>query len=238
MPRSSVHLATVIASLVAILATPATAAILLGQLDDFEGGTLQGWQAGSNNPYGPTNIASGGPSGADDNYLRLASDGSTTAGRLVAFNSEQWTGDYLDAGVSAIQMLVNNLGTTDLVLRLILIGAGSLTTATPIVVAAGSGWNTVSFSLASANLTGSPYSAVMSNVAELNLVHSTNAVGHRSGAPNIVAQLGIDNITAVPEPSTWLLAGLGFALALCRTARTLRRRSQAPGDECRRGVHL
>jgi hypothetical protein len=222
MSRTSVTLAAVVASLVAILATPATAAILLGQLDDFEGGTLQGWQAGSNNPYGPTNIASGGPSGAGDHYLHLASEGFGSGGRLVAFNSEQWTGDYLDAGVSAIQVQVNNLGTSDLVLRLILIGAGSLTTASPVEVAAGSGWNTVSFSLASANLTGSSYDVVMSNVAELNLVHSPTAVGHRTGAPNIVAQLGIDNVTAVPEPATVLLAALGFAAVMCRAARKLR----------------
>jgi hypothetical protein len=209
----------VIASLVATLAAPATAAVLLGQVDDFEDGTLQSWEAGSQNPYGPTNIASGGPSGAGDGYLRLASDGFGTGGRLVAFNSGQWKGDYIDAGVSAIRMQVNNSGETNLVLRLILVGAGSLTTVSPVEVAAGSGWNTVSFSLASANLTGSPYDGVMSNVTELDLVHSPAVVGHRTGAPNITAQLGIDNVTAVPEPATVVLAALGFAAVMCRAAR-------------------
>jgi hypothetical protein len=214
---------------VAALATSAPAAILVGQIDDFENGTLQGWEAGSHNPHGPTNVLSGGPIGVGDNYLRFASDGAGPGGRLVGFNSERWEGDYLEAGVTSIRMQVNNLGTTNLLLRLILIGAGSLTTASPVNVAAGSGWTTVSFSLAPANLIGSSYDTVLSGVSELNLVHSPNVVGHRTGTPNIAAQLGIDNVTAVPEPTTLVLAALGFAAVMWRTARSCRQAPTASG---------
>jgi len=223
MSRFSVLFATMIASLAVTLVTPATGAILFGQVDDFEDGSLQSWQAGGFvNPNGPTNILSGGPGGTDDNYLRLISNGSFGPGsKLVVFNSAQWIGDYLSAGVSSIQMQVNNLGTSDLVLRLILAGAGqSLTTATPVNLVASSGWSTVRFSLAAANLTGpGDYSAVMGNVAELNLVHSPSVIAHRSLSPNTLAELGIDNITAVPEPSTLALVTLGFLALIGRAVR-------------------
>jgi len=64
---------------------------------------------------------------------------------------------------------------------------------------------------------------VMSNVDRLSLVHSPDVVYHRRFSASLVAQLGVDNITAVPEPSTLVLAGLGLAAVLYRTARNLRR---------------
>jgi len=190
---------------------PLKAAIMPGQVDTFENGTLQSWQAGNPvNPNPPTNVATGGPAGADDNFLRIRSHGSFGAGgKLVVFNENQWSGNYLSAAVNAIQMQVNNLGTTNLVLRLILEDGNhfqSLTTFAPVNVAPGSGWNTVSFSLAAANMRGGTYNTVMGSVTELNLVHSSSVISDRSAAPNIAAQLGIDNITAVAGPPalrTW-----------------------------------
>ncbi len=60
-------------------------------LNDFEDGTLQGWQMGGS--AGATNISSGGPLGADDNYMQLAPDGSSQQGKLVVLNTT-WTGNY------------------------------------------------------------------------------------------------------------------------------------------------
>lgn len=230
MPRTPMPLAAALVSLVATLAVPAIpagATIVFGQVDDFENGQLQDWSAGLRNPSPPTNIASGGPAGVDDNYLRVASNGSFGAGgKLVVFNEAQWQGDYPAAGVSEIRMQVNNLGTTDLVLRLILedTPGHSLTTLSPVKVAAGSGWETVSFSLATTNLTNAPlYDAVMGQVHTLTLVHSADVIAGRQSAPNIAAQLGINNITAVPEPSTPLLTAIGFAAVMCGAFRKSRR---------------
>jgi hypothetical protein len=219
-----VCLAAAVFVLVGALAFPAGAAIVSGQVDDFESGDLLDWSAGFRNPNPPVNTVSGGPAGPGDNYLRLRSNGSGAGGRLVVFNEEhQWAGDYLAAGVTSIRMQVNNLGTTDLVLRLILErGVESLTTLSGVNVAAGSGWRSVSFSLESANLRGD-YAFVMANVRALNLVHSPDVVSSRPEAPDIVAQLGIDNVTAVPEPSTLLLTALGFAMTACCAVRKLRR---------------
>jgi hypothetical protein len=211
-------LAFATASLLASLALPSGASIVVGQTDDFENGTLLGWDSGSRNPNGPTNVPSGGPAGANDHFLHLTSNGSFGAGgKLVVFNADQWTGDYLGAGVTAIRMQVNNLGATNLALRLILEGgAGSLTTVSAASVPAGSGWETVSFSLASANLTGGNFNAVMGHVSTLDLVHNPSATAFRSSAPNIAAVLGVDNITAVPEPSALLLTVIGLAALVCR----------------------
>jgi hypothetical protein len=207
-------------------AAPAGAAIIAGQADDFEDGTIQDWFAGgASNPNGPSNVATGGPAGAGDNYMLLRANGAGSAGgKLVVLNAAQWGGDYLaGVGVSAIDMHVNNLGATSLTLRLILndISSGqSLVTVADVPVPAGSGWQPVSFSLTDANLTGGDFATVMGSVAELSLVHSPVPIVARSLAPNVVAQLGVDNIAAVPEPAG-LLVPAAAAAALARRRRRL-----------------
>lgn len=203
-----------------VLAAPARA-VVAGQVDDFEAGTIESWSNGASNPNPATNVGTGGPAGANDNFMRVFANGGTAGGRLVVFNSAQWAGDYFDAGVQAVQMQVNNTGQSDLVLRLIFVGQGqNLTTLSPINVPAGSGWNTVSFSLDPSNLTGGSVDAVLGNVLELNLLHSPNAVLVRTLTPPIVGQLGVDNITAVvPEPGMMSLAVAGFAGLMRRGAR-------------------
>jgi hypothetical protein len=219
----SVVWAAAVGLIVALEAVPAGAAIMGPQVDNFEGGTLQNWQnGGASNPNPATNITTGGPAGAADNFMRLSSNGLGSGGKLVVFNIDQWAGNFLTAGVNAVQMDVNNLGQTNLTLRLILVDstAGqSLTTSAPVNVPAGSGWIQVSFSLAPANLQGGNYNTVMDSVTEFNLVHSPNVVSARSLSPNIVAQLGVDNITAVvPEPGMVGLAAVALAAATGRRA--------------------
>src|SRR4051794_2823574 len=139
---------TAVGFLVAAEATPARAAIVRGQVDDFEDGILGGWQNGGNtNPNPAANVASGGPAGATDNFMRITADGSGAGGKLVAFNTAQWAGDYLGVGVDAIRMQLNNTGATGLSVRLILadgVDGQSLTTSSPVNVPAGSGWVTAS----------------------------------------------------------------------------------------------
>jgi hypothetical protein len=214
------------------LAAPARAAISVNQKDTFEDGSLQSWSAGGvSNPNGPVNVSAGGPAGATDNFLRLTSNGGPSAGgKLVAFNTDQWAGDYLAAGVQSISMQVNNLGNTDLTLRLILNSFnGALGTVAPVNLPAGSGWQTVAFPLTDANLDGAAsFADVMSSVFEFNLVHSPGFTTARSSSPNVAAQLGVDNITAVganvPEP-----AGMGLAaIVLAGMASSRRRRAIGP----------
>ncbi len=205
-------------------------------IDTFSDGTTQGWGVGDpGHPAPPANVATGGPGGAGDAYLSLTSFGGVGPGsRLSVLNFSQWTGDYLSAGLTTIQMDVNNFGQTDLYLRLLLVNfpdnPGPPTdvawTLIPVIVAAGSGWQTVQFNLSSLFAPIGTIAGALSGVSELRLFHSVAPVfgGPGMGAQPIAAQLGVDNIQAVPEPATLLLFGTGVA-ALARSRRSgLRRR--------------
>ena len=86
---------------------------VIGQVDNFEDGTTQGWVVGllgAPSPAPPQNIPNGGPLGAGDNYLQLTSVGGSGAGnRLVVINLAQWAGNYTAAGVTFIGMDLRNL---------------------------------------------------------------------------------------------------------------------------------
>lgn len=199
-------------------------AISFNQTDDFEDGTIANWSrvfAG-----GLTNIADNGPMGAGDNYLQIESTGGSGAGsRFVMINEDQWTGDYLAAGVNIINADVNNLGSTDLNLRIAVGNTGSAWYAStnPIVVPAGSGWQNVSFDLSQTSLVSGveDLATTLSNVDVVRILSSENLPNVGFGGPMgdaLVATLGIDNITAIPEPSTMLLTGIFACLVLapCR----------------------
>lgn len=198
-------------------------AVTVGQVDNFEDGTTQGWTValgpfGAVHPAPPANIATGGPAGAGDNFLMLTSLGGSGPGsRMTAMNGAQWSGDYLSANVGAIGMWVNNFGSNDLNLQLFVedphLGppANGAYSTDAIFVAAGSGWTRIRFSLAPDDLTAAfgSVQAALSGATILRLFH-----GPIPGAPGsgVAAQLGVDNIEAlaVPEPATWAMMILGF----------------------------
>jgi hypothetical protein len=210
--RLTLSSALAIGLLLTIQFLTATAAITPGQVDDFEDPLrgLEGWQAGGfTNPNRPMRM-SGGAGGASDDFMQLTSNGSFQAGgKLVVFNTNEWAGDFLAAGIISVDMMVRNLGSNPLVLRLILLDEShsqSLTTSTPVNLPAGGGWTSVSFPLNSTNLTGGVFDNVMKSITSFNLVHSPTVINHRNAAPNIAAMLGVDNITAVPNvipAATW-----------------------------------
>lgn len=222
------------------MATQAQAAVI-GQIDTFEDGTTQGWTVavGPNGgvvPSPPTNIATGGPGGVDDNYLRLTSSGAPGAGgRLTALNFSQWAGDYLAAGIGAIEMDVRNFGNTDLALRLYFENpvmappTHSAFSSNAITLVAGSGWTHVVFPIAPSDLTAGigNVNDALAQVTIMRILHGAAAAV--PGEP-IAGLLGIDNIRAlaavpVPEPATMSLLASGLAAAA--SARALRRRPRA-----------
>ena len=225
--------AAAVASLVLICAMPARSAVTQGQVDDFENGTLFNWHTGVNNPNPETNVSSGGPAGANDNYMRLTSNGGGAGGRVVVFNDNmQWSGDFLAAHVDEIQMQVNSFliapppigGQQTLNLRLILTGSGgTLCTVSDVLVPPGSGWITAHFPLNAANLTGGSTS-ILSDITEVDLVHSATPILTRISSPPVIAQLGVDNIRAVtvPEPGTAAGAMMMTAAAAVRRRRRAR----------------
>jgi len=170
------------------------------QYDNFEDGTTQDWGSGANNPNPPTNNTSGGPAGANDNYLLATSTGSAGAGgKLVLINSTQWTGDYLTAGVQFVSMYIKNFGVTTLSMRIALQGpGGAFWSINPIVVDASSDWQPITFSVQPASLTGGAnVNSTLSGVTSFRILHSLT--GGFSG-DRIAAQIGLDNISAASQP--------------------------------------
>lgn len=212
---------------IALAPAPRASAVVLGQIDTFQDGTTQGWLAGllgAPHPAPPINIPTGGPKGAGDRYLQLTALGGVGPGsRLTVLNLSQWSGDYLSAGVHFITMDVNNLGTGDLSLRLLFedpMGGPPNDVAfstDPVLVPAGSGWMSVVFPVGPDALTAGlgSVTTALSNTTALRIFHSPSP---GFPGPSVVAQIGVDNIKAVPEPSAALLIGAGL-LALLITRR-------------------
>ena len=196
--------------------------------DDFQSGE-QGWAHGMRS-VNPPFTTSGGPGGAGDDYLQVFSNGSGGAsGRWAVFNntSATWTGDYLAAGIDQITAHVNNdpdnTGTSNLVnIRLgISTTAGSGTgqfVTNAIAIAPGSGWVSVTWSLAPGDLIdisgGSANAAnVLMNVAELRFIDNVTPVWVANPGTGEVT-LGLDNvvgISAVPEPACTSMLAVGLA---------------------------
>jgi len=175
-------------------------AVEANQWDNFSDNTTQGWISGGPNPNPPINISGGGPNGDDDYFLQVTSTGGSGPGSMfITFNNSQWTGNYIAAGVTVISMHINNFGTTDLLLRLAFVGSGgNFWTINAEPIPANSGWVTANFSIQPMDLAGgNNVNNTLNNVTQLRLLHSVT--GGYQGDP-IVAQLGIDNITAAPQP--------------------------------------
>jgi hypothetical protein len=185
-------------------------AVSIGQTDNFEDGTTQNWVVGllgANPDFPPVNVPTGGPAGDGDHYLLLTSVANAfgkPGNRLVVINQTQWTGNFPGVAVNFITMDVNNLGATDLDLRIRVADpeAGPSHTPTHVAVStdalfvpAGSGWTRVVFPMGPGHFTAlkGDVATALGTVAELRIYHSPTAA---FPGPTIDAQLGVDNITA------------------------------------------
>ena len=98
MPRVFRYSAIVLSLLIASQAT----AVTYDQVDDFQDPNAgpAGWRGAAGGTARPLRVADGGPGGAGDAYLRIA----TLRYHLATKNTDQWTGNYLAAGIGAIEM--------------------------------------------------------------------------------------------------------------------------------------
>jgi hypothetical protein len=181
-------------------------AVTLDQVDDFQDPDAgkADWRGG----VGFTSqarVASGGPDGVDDAFLRVI----TRRYHLATKNTDQWAGNYLAAGIGAIEMDLKYItGTADAVeIRILLFGPGgafaSASLTDPISTEA---WERHRFGLTAADLvhvTGGTgdLADTLSAVRKL-LIRHDRAEPTMPGEhpPHITATIGIDNIHAVPAP--------------------------------------
>ncbi|MEP7014697.1 MAG: hypothetical protein ABI925_04590 [Verrucomicrobiota bacterium] len=192
--------------------TRTVGAVAVGQTDTFQDGTTMNWLNGEIIGTPPViNVPNGGPAGAGDHYIQVTSDGSGSGGKLTTFNRDQWLGDYIATGVTSIGVDLLNQSAVSLSIRMAFkngpgggaSAAGYLTQA--MLLPVGSGWQHFTLSLAPANLIAvnnpSPWATFF--IGEVRFIH---AVGTTSlSGTNVVGQFGIDNIHAVPEPTTTTL---------------------------------
>ncbi len=186
-----------------LIASQATA-VTYDQVDDFQDpddGTAN-WAGSQGGAAIPLRRPDGGPDGAGDAWLRIAANRFHLATR----NREQWTGNYLAAGIDAIEMDLNHIrpGQDAVKLRIMLWGPGgvfaSANLTDPISTNA---WQRYRFGLTAADLvhvtggTGDPIDTLTD--VEIFLIRHDLAEPTLPGThpPHISAQLGIDNIHAV-----------------------------------------
>jgi hypothetical protein len=218
----AIPLAAMVAGLLA--ADGAHASPTLGQVDDFQDGTTQNWNGAS----GFFSNVAGGQGGAGDLYLEVTSRGGNGPGsRIGTFNDNQWSGDYLSAGVTAVEVDLANFGLTDLDMRVVLFGTSAEWTSTnSLLVPADGIWRNYTFSLTAADLTlvggAGPLEDTLAGVERFLFRHQSGPPSGIGGGTPVVGNLGLDNITAIPAPGAWALLGVA-ALAARR-----RRRSRSP----------
>jgi hypothetical protein len=218
MPRTLTAIALI--GLLLAVAQPAHA-IVGGQVSNFQDGTLQGWVTGPQAPL-PTNIATGGPAGAGDHYLRV--DPFT---HLAVYNPSPWNGDYatagiLDVGVDFLNFNPNTMANVEK-MRIVLFGpSGSRWTSTnPVTVNPNNLWQHFTFSLRQSDLTqvvsGDTYGATLAAVDRIMFRHDNGVTPSTGGTP-FSGSIGIDNVTAiVPEPTG--LLGVFTLAGMCRRSR-------------------
>ncbi len=213
--------------LLASLGTTASAE-LLTQVDSFDPGHAFGW-GGDSQPF--TIEMNGGPQGAGDGFFAYSSHGTGGPGARMVIpneaNGNQWSGDYLAAGVTGYALDVSNPGASQLDLRVAVANGGTwYVSSDPVVVPESSDWVSVAFMVSEDAMTrvGSgtdDFATVMSDVGRVRLLSSAGlppvSFGGTGGVQGdlIVASIGFDNFRAigVPEPTSLLMIAAGWIVA-------------------------
>jgi hypothetical protein len=184
-------------------------AVVIGQIDTFQDGTLQNWDAGLGGiepPFPPVVIPDGGPGGVGDHYMQITGIGGlpNPGSRISVANRDlQWAGNYLAAGVNVITLSLKNTGATPLVVRLSIgdVQAGTLpplniaVTKDSVALPVGGGWVTATFNLTPSRMAAGRGNvmAALTNAGELRIMHNPNPT---FPPPTAAGQLGVDNVKA------------------------------------------
>lgn len=182
------------------ISTSVSSQVVAGQIDDFENGTVQSWEEGgglTSSPNPPANISTGGPNGANDNFLRNVSSGGFGAGsKMVMFNQNQWTGNYIGQSIIAIKFKAKTT-TNALNLRIAFDGTGGrICTTNAVTINSGSPWTdvTIPISISDFKLVGGTnISQTLQNVNTMRILSSSSPAWEGDA---ISATLDIDVIEA------------------------------------------
>ncbi len=190
-------------------------AVSLHSPETFESGASGDWSGGV-----AFNNVLDAPAGGGTRSLEVS-----TSTRLAFHNqSSVYSGDYLSAGATGIQVWMRNPGTLPLTMRIVLHSNNQIdrwTSATPLTLAAGSGWTSHTFSIAESELLHvqgtQTYSQSLSDVWRLMFRHDTTGSANGTNIPGGIVRL--DNVEVVPEPATLSALALGLLGARRRLKR-------------------
>ena len=201
---------------------PAARAVIVGTTDTFEDGTFQGWGGAANG-----NVSTGGPAGAGDHFLLVSSGSFGTMPNLATTNSDsRWIGSWTASEGTSLDADLKILGGTNLSMRAVLFGGSSgisqITTTVSQPFVADGAWHHFSFDVSPGAWTSVAGTDSVANVlASVNRIMIRHQAGAASaGGTNVSAQIGVDNVKAVPEPAAaFLLVGAMFFLNHSRMLR-------------------
>ena len=193
-------------------------AITVSQADGFQDGTAMSWTGAD------TTIAADlGPTGAGDDSLRVSS-----TLRFTAYNQTQWSGNWTAAGVTQIAMDVRHNNDSALTLWIGISRGLPMSKGTgdtyvsnlSATVPNDDQWHTIVFDVKASDFSAAPShtdasnnpAAALAAVTQFRILH--NPLRRFIGAYYEGTVL-LDNIHAVPEPSTLGLASLVGTAALC-----------------------
>ena len=192
----------------AALIASSAGAIEPGQIDTFDDGFTNGWRIGPRASVSqqPTSEPDCGATGMGDRCLRVFSTGmGDQASRMAVFNSQQWAGNYLAAGVIGIRMRARNaLFFDNLELRVRLergVGGGSqnadfVLSRESVSLVPQADYVTATFLFDAERFTGdaNELNVVLENVTKLWLFHNRSSTWVPPKAPR---SLRVDNIEAL-----------------------------------------
>jgi predicted extracellular nuclease len=209
---------TILSAAIIALSASIAGAVVSGQTDDFQAGTVANWTNGGS-AAAPTNVSDGGPLGLGDKYMHVVSGSN-----LATFNTTQWTGNFSAANVLDIALDLRNPNLTDVLdMRVVIFGpSGSRwTSAVPAVVPADNLWHHYVKSLRQADLInvvgGDTYTGTIAGISRMLIRHE---VTPSSGGTPFTGAVDIDNISSVvPEPATLALLGALAVSLACRRRR-------------------
>jgi hypothetical protein len=210
MQRMKIAFATTVLGLAMVRMV---AAISLASQDTFAT-TSEGWAIGMAGTQ-PSRQAGPGFDG-QPGFLSHFSDSSSSNGKWLMFTGDSdWLGNYTAVGVTGINFWADEQVGTSLNLRIAFFGPGgcfysagqTITNST-----AGPDWTLLTFTLSAANFTYAPgsggtgiFAGTMADVTRFEIFGGSGSITFHGN--NIIDAgpstntIGIDQITAVPEPS-------------------------------------
>ena len=206
------------------------AAISVSSTDSFSA-TNEGWTIGGAGVQPTQNLGASYP--GQTGYLSHFSDETGSNSKWLMFNNQpDWTGDYNSAGVTGIRFWVNadESNQSSLDLRVGFNGPGGFFISDSQALTVADGWVEMFYSLDVGNFThvtasggSGDLATTLSGVSNFQIVEitgntfsfSSNMNGFVRGDASVTV-LQFDDISAVPEPSSFLFLACGFGCLIFR----------------------